>query len=53
MSPPEALDQALAADADPDLLQLGGAERSREGIDRICDLRVDDHASGSSSSAAC
>jgi uncharacterized Ntn-hydrolase superfamily protein len=24
--------------------QLGAAERSREGIDRICDLRVDDHA---------
>src|SRR3954468_701458 len=23
--------------------QLGAAERSREGIDRICDLRVDDH----------
>lgn len=24
--------------------QLGAAERSREGIDRICDLRVDDHS---------
>lgn len=24
--------------------QLGAAERSRERIDRICDLRVDDHA---------
>lgn len=24
--------------------QLGAAERSREGIERICDLRVDDHA---------
>jgi uncharacterized Ntn-hydrolase superfamily protein len=24
--------------------QLGAAERSREGVDRICDLRVDDHA---------
>jgi uncharacterized Ntn-hydrolase superfamily protein len=23
--------------------QLGAAERSREGIDRTCDLRVDDH----------
>lgn len=23
--------------------QLGAAERSREGIDRVCDLRVDDH----------
>jgi uncharacterized Ntn-hydrolase superfamily protein len=23
--------------------QLGAAERSREGVDRICDLRVDDH----------
>jgi uncharacterized Ntn-hydrolase superfamily protein len=23
--------------------QLGAAERSREGLDRICDLRVDDH----------
>jgi uncharacterized Ntn-hydrolase superfamily protein len=23
--------------------QLGAAERSRESIDRICDLRVDDH----------
>jgi uncharacterized Ntn-hydrolase superfamily protein len=23
--------------------QLGAAEGSREGIDRICDLRVDDH----------
>ena len=23
--------------------QLGAAEQSREGIDRICDLRVDDH----------
>jgi uncharacterized Ntn-hydrolase superfamily protein len=23
--------------------QLGAAERSREGSDRICDLRVDDH----------
>jgi uncharacterized Ntn-hydrolase superfamily protein len=23
--------------------QLGAAERSREGIDRMCDLRVDDH----------
>jgi uncharacterized Ntn-hydrolase superfamily protein len=24
--------------------QVGAAERSREGIDRICDLRVDDHS---------
>jgi len=23
--------------------QLGAAERTREGIDRVCDLRVDDH----------
>jgi len=23
--------------------QLGAAKRSREGIDRVCDLRVDDH----------
>ena len=23
--------------------QLGAANRTREGIDRICDLRVDDH----------
>jgi uncharacterized Ntn-hydrolase superfamily protein len=23
--------------------QVGAAERSREGIDRVCDLRVDDH----------
>jgi uncharacterized Ntn-hydrolase superfamily protein len=23
--------------------QLGAAHRSREGVDRICDLRVDDH----------